>query len=477
MKLKKELKLQYQKITRKKLILKSYLLVPIGVFAALFVMNFIDAVTLLKVRALKNTMSNYENSYFFVQDMGRVGDFLDDNTSYITDEELKQGVSQVTEDAYVKFRETIMGTDTGKYDLVGLQTTDGKHKIVSSGNYSYTNFSEDVNEVVCIKGKSKVGDIVEINGRKLKVIDVVHKDVYLNGTFYNENTNWVSMLGIALDEIGYNLYILHPKNTQLDAYLTQTIYCFNPLDYEQEQIAEMEKYGKIYTFAQLDKGTPKFIAVIGSVLFFMLLVSAYILYLEIAKNAIKRELYILKLYDISYSRFINRLRYNAWLVIFLGALIGVLSRRFKCEAYWLLVALALLTAACFIAGFIAKKYDAVLLKEKMCDKCESTFAELNILENVEFIYMLKDVKNTVDIPRLLRAIPFTNNIYDGPKTLDYYRTCTLIFLREIAISTDEVIYVDDFWKNCSKEEHERAARIVELADSYINKDIKVDWMY
>ena len=160
----------------------------------------------------------------------------------------------------------------------------------------------------------------------------------------------------------------------------------------------------------------------------------------------------------------------------LGAFLGTIFSSAAMTMYVILVQILIVIA--FIAAMlIFKKYDAVAVKKIQCEKCEAIFNNLSILDNIEYIYNLKNIKNNVNAQRLLRVIPVTPNIYDLPETLDYYNTCTLCFLREVAISMDEVIYVDDFWKNCSRDEHKRAEHIVELTESYVNKDIKVDWMY
>ncbi|MBR6697829.1 MAG: hypothetical protein IKL73_06120 [Lachnospiraceae bacterium] len=477
MKLTKELKLQYKKIFRKKLISKSYALIPIGIAAALFALNILNAFIAFDVKKIKGNMSNYDNCYFFVQDFYKVGEFLTKDITHITDEERKQGIFNLANKVYPSWRESIMGTDISKYDLVGLQVSGKEHEIVSSGHFTYTNFSEDVNEVVCVKGNSKIGDIIEINGCQLKVIDVVLKDIYFQGTFSGKyELNFAKMLGYEKDTSAKNLYILHPKNTALETQTTRAVYCFNPLDYTQEEMAKMEEYGKIYSFAQLENGCPKQMSLFIGIVSYVLLVAFYVMYLVVMRNAIKKELYIFRLYDIPYNKFLNRLHYNACIVMFLSAYLGAIFSSVVTMMYVILVQI-LLVVAFIIAILIFKKYDAVAVKKIQCEKCEAIFNNLSILDNIEYIYNLKNIKNNVNAQRLLRVIPVTPNIYDLPETLDYYNTCTLCFLREVAISMDEVIYADDFWKNCSRDEHKRAEHIVELTESYVNKDIKVDWMY
>ncbi|MBE5963594.1 MAG: hypothetical protein E7252_01470 [Lachnospira sp.] len=478
MKLTKELKLQYKKIFRKKLISKSYALIPIGIAAALFALNILNAFIAFDIKKIKGDMSNYENCYFFVQDFYEVDEYLMKDITEVTDEEKKEGILNVAGKGYAAWRESIMGSDMSKYDLLGIQTSSDNYEIVSSGHYSYTDFSEDVNEVVCIKGNSKVGDIIEINGCKLKVIGIAKPEVYFQGSFViKDKLNFTKMVGDIKNEDSKNLYILNPKNTELDTRFTQTVYCFNPLDYTQEQMAKMEEYGKIYSFAQLEKGCPKQMSLFIGIVSYVLLVAFYVMYLVVMRNAIKKELYIFRLYDIPYNKFLNRLHYNACIVMFVCAYIGALFSEVISYSIYLFVTLALLVVAFIIVMLIFKKYDAVAAKKIQCERCEAIFNNLSILDNIEYIYKLKNIKNNVNAQRLLRVIPVTPDIYDLPEILDYYNTCTLCFLREVAISMDEVIYVDDFWKNCSRDEHKRAEHIVELTESYVNKDIKVDWMY
>ncbi len=480
---KKKLNRQYKRITRKKIISKSYPLILLCIATVFFVSSFFDIVARYKISELEDKMSKYKNCYFFIKDWDMVNLWIGERINKISEEEISS--TDKFEPYFEQWRDEIMGKDGSKYEIVGTQAVSGNNRIVSSGNYDYTykegrGFSDNVNEVILIRGKGKIGDVIEINNSKLTIVGIADENVYLSGTFsYYTKHGFASLLGYFNEDRKSNLYILNPKNTEFDSLVSRGVYCFDATAYTDEELNKIKEYGRIYTFPELssmsnlvlDMSIPIF------VISFLVLIASYVAYLRLVRNVIARELYIYRLYGVSCKGFLRRIKYNPILVFALGIALGKMNASQIIIPELLYVMVAIIILVYIIANYEFGKYDKKVSKKRLCEKYEALFYELSILENIEYLYELKEIKTNINMIKLLRDLTISDYIYDKPEILSNYHKCTLMFVREVVLDENDTMEVEDFWVKCTVDEHERAGLVVEKIEKLLWKKVEVEWAY